>query len=212
MTEARILRAGREPETAVREAAAVLSDGGVLAHPTETVYGLGGIAPALDAEIARLKGREEPRPLLRLAADRGTFRDRHPGLVWGETAERLADAFWPGPLTLVLDDGDGQGLGVRVEGHPLTRRVLELTGATMSSTSLNVSGEKPARSSEEARTVLEAMPEARTPLAWLDGGDLPGGRPSTILSLRGGGPRLLRRGAVETERLEEILEREVADG
>lgn len=208
----KVLRPETDPEETIREAAAVLTAGGLLAHPTETVYGIGGLAAELDAEIERLKGREEGRPLLRLAPDLETLRRRHPRLEWGPAAGRLAAAFWPGPLTLVLDDGTPDGLGVRVEGHPMTRRVLERTERTMSSTSLNLSGEAPARTSAGAREALEALPRSRAELAWLDAGDLPGGSPSTVLSLRGGEARVLRRGALEVGRLQELLEREVTGG
>lgn len=211
MTEVRTLRAGDDAEDAVRRAAEVLSGGGLLAHPTETVYGLGGLPVDLDREVARLKGRERERPLLRLGPDVRTIRRRHPSLVWPPAARRLAAAVWPGPLTLVLDDGSEHGLGVRVEGHPLTRRVLAALEATMSSTSLNRTGAAPARTAREAEETLAGMPEARVKVAWLRAGDLAGAPPSTVLSLRGGSPRVLRRGAIEPARLERILEEEIEE-
>lgn len=217
MTQARILRAGpgaddAERERSVRAAAEALAEGTILAHPTETVYGLGALPAELDGAIAQLKGRAPGRPLLRIGPDAATLRAHHPDLRWSEAAERLAGAFWPGPLTLVLDTGGTDGLGVRVEGHPLTRRVLETVEATMSSTSLNRTGETPAAAPDEARAALEAMPAAGVPVAWLDAGELAGGSPSTVVSLRGGRPRLLREGAVAVHRVEEVLEREVARG
>lgn len=212
MTDVRILRAEGDREGTVRAAARVLAEGGLLAHPTETVYGLGGRDAELDREIARLKGRDEDRPLLRLGPDVKTIRRRHPGLRWTPAARRLAETFWPGPLTLVLDDGTEHGLGVRVEGHPLTRRVLSILEATMSSTSLNRTGSPPARTPEEAAEALEAMPAARVAVAWLRAGTLPGGPPSTVLSLRGGTTRLLRAGAIEASRVEQALEEETNHG
>lgn len=217
MTEVRILRAGpgaddAERDRAVRAAATALSDGAVLAHPTQTVYGLGALRPDRDGAIARLKGRAEDRPLLRIGPGAATIRARHPDLRWREEAERLARAFWPGPLTLVLDDGSPDGLGVRAEGHPLTRRVLEMLEATMSSTSLNRTGEAPAAGPGEVRSALASMPGIGAPVAWLEAGELPGGPPSTVVSLRDGRPRILREGAVEAGRLEDALGREVARG
>lgn len=203
-------RGGPHPEARVDEAVAALRDGGLLVHPTESVYGIGGVPRALDEEIARLKGRAADRPLLRLAGSRDILRRSHPRLQWSRDAEALADAFWPGPLTLVLDDGSGSGLGVRVEGHPLTRRVLRDLGDTMSSTSLNRSGEEPAATEEEVRRALEAMPPAEVPVFRLTAGTLPGPPPSTVLSLRGGRPRLLREGAVPRERIADRLGRELA--
>ncbi len=217
MTEVRTLSAGpgvgeEDRGRAVRAAAGALAEGGLLVHPTETVYGIGALSPELDAGIARLKGRPPGRPLLRIGHDAATIRRRHPELEWGEAAERLAGAFWPGPLTLVLDDGGEDGLGVRAEAHPMTCRVLAELGATMSSTSLNESGAEPAAAPDEVREVLEALPEAGVPVTWLDAGPLPGGPPSTVLSLRGGSVRLLRAGAVGKEALERVLDGEVADG
>lgn len=211
MTGTRSPRSGDpEPEVPVEGAVGTLRDGGLLVHPTESVYGIGGVPRALDDEIARLKGRSADRPLLRLAASRDALRRAHPGLRWSREAEALADAFWPGPLTLVLDDGSGSGLGVRVEGHPLTRRVLVELDDTMSSTSLNRSGEEPASTEEEVRRALEAMPPAEVPVFRLEAGTLPGPPPSTVLSLRGRRPRLLREGAVPLERIAELLDREPA--
>lgn len=217
MREVRTLEAGPgvgadDRDRAVRAAAEALSGGAILAHPTETVYGLGALSPELDAEIARVKGRPDDRPLLRIGPDAETVRRRHPGLSWGEAAERLASAFWPGPLTLVLDDGSPHGQGVRVEGHPLTRRVLEILEETMSSTSLNPSGERPAATPGEVREDLRNLPEPRAPVAWLDAGSLAGGPPSTLVSLRGEPPRLLREGAIGRDRVERALGREMARG
>lgn len=201
---------GSQAEALIEDAVAALRDGGLLVHPTESVYGIGGIPRALDDEIARLKGRPADRPLLRLAGSRDVLRRAHPRLQWSRDAGALADAFWPGPLTLVLDDGSGTGLGVRVEGHPLTRRVLRELGETMSSTSLNRSGEDPASTDEEVRRALDAMPPPDVPVFRLEAGTLPGPPPSTVLSLRGGRPRLLREGAVSRERIADRLGREPA--
>lgn len=185
--------------------AAALEAGGILVHPTETVYGLGAGPRELDDEIARLKGRPPDRPLLRVAADVEALRRAHPELEWDGRARELGARFWPGPLTLVLPDGSGSGLGVRVEGHSLLRAVLREWGGTMSSTSLNLSGEEPARTTREARDVLDAMPEAEVDVTFLDAGDLSPSPPSTVVSLTGVRPRLLREGAVGREALEECL-------
>ncbi|MFQ5888784.1 MAG: L-threonylcarbamoyladenylate synthase [Gemmatimonadota bacterium] len=192
--------------TAVRAAVEMLRRGGLLAHPTATVYGLGGPADAeTDAEIARLKGRTIGRPLLRLAADEAAARRLWPAARWDEAAARLAEALWPGPLTLVLDDGSESGFAVRVEAHPLMRGILAEWGRLMSSTSLNRTAEPPARDPEEARRILAAFPTSRRGALLLDAGGLPGPPPSTVVSLRGGAPRLLREGAVPSGRLQEVL-------
>ncbi|HSR40599.1 MAG TPA: Sua5/YciO/YrdC/YwlC family protein [Longimicrobiales bacterium] len=210
MTRWRRLPDGEEGIAGASEA---LARDGILAHPTATVYGLGAGTPAGDDRVRRLKGMDEERPLLRLAADAATLRACHPGLRWTEEAERLAGAFWPGPLTLVLDDGGPTGLGVRVEGHPETRAVLAAWGRTMSSTSLNRTGQAPAATADRARTALDRLPETDgEPVRWLDAGDLPGSPPSTVLSLREGEPRILRAGAVGGDRLAAALGRELVGG
>ena len=190
------------------EAVRALREGHLLAHPTESVYGLGAVPRELDGEIARLKGREADRPLLRLAGSVEVLREAHPGLRWSAAAEQLGTALWPGPLTLVLDDGSPSGLGVRVEGHPDTRRLLLALDGTMSSTSLNRSGRPPARTEEEALRVLDEMPDARVPVWWLEAGTLAGPPPSTVLSLMGEAPTVLREGALPVGRIAEVLGRE----
>lgn len=196
----------RVREEAAAEAARHLAAGGILAHPTSTVYGLGADArPELDAEVSRLKRRPPERPLIRLAADAEAVRARLAPGAWDRRAQRLADAFWPGPLTLVLEDGTPHGLAVRVDAHPVVRRVLALHGGLVSSTSLNRSGEAPVRTPEGVRRVLASLPAARRPVVFLAAGALPPSAPSTLLSLRGRPARLLRPGAVPAERLEACL-------
>lgn len=202
------VKAARPEPDVVREAVAMLRSGGLLAHPTATVYGIGGPPrEEVDALIARLKGRRAAgKPLIRLAADVETARAAHPKARWDETAERLAAAFWPGPLTLVLDDGTPAGFAVRVEPHPVVRAVLAAWGGLMSSTSLNRSGEPAATTTTAARRVLEAFGESPRPVLLLAAGRLRGSSPSTLLSLREGEPRLLREGAVPRARLRTVLE------
>lgn len=209
----RVPRDDASTPTRARLAASYLAEDGVLAHPTETVYGLGGGTPPADERIRRLKGRRREEPFLRIAPSVAGLRASHPELEWTRSAERLAEAFWPGPLTLVLEDGTKTGLGVRVEAHPDTRAVLEAWGRTMSSTSLNRSGEPAASTASEARRALDALGSADGgPVWWLDAGDLPGGPPSTLLSLRGGVPRLLRAGAIGVQRIESVLREELEHG
>lgn len=206
------IEAGAATAEVGRAGAQVLADGGILVHPTTTVYGLGGGTDAVDAEVARLKDRSPDRPFLRIAHDVDTLRRERPNLRWTPEAERLAREFWPGPLTLVLDDGSEAGLGVRVEAHPVTRAVLRTWGRTLSSTSLNLSGEPPATSPVEVRRTIASFPEPRVRVGWLDAGDLPGGRPSTLLSLRAGTPRVLRRGVLDRSSIEAVLGRKPSDG
>jgi len=191
----------------VGRAIEVLRAGGVLAHPTDTVYGIGGAAlPEVDLQVATLKGRTlDSAPLIRIARDTETFLEAFPELVWPVEARRLAFRFWPGAVTLVLEDGSGQGTAVRVEGHPVMRAVLSAWAAPIGSTSLNLAGESPAVTPEQARECLDRMPDVGTPVIFLDAGVLPGPPPSTLVSFLGSVPTVLREGAVPTDAIQDAL-------
>lgn len=183
----------------------MLTGGGLLVHPTSAVYGIGGRpTPELEERIAELKGRA-PGPLIRLVDSVETIREAHQGLGWDARADRLAERFWPGGLTLILDDGAGDGVAYRNEAHPAVRAVLRSAGGMMTSTSLNASGEPPAATLDEVVDVLTEIDFGRSPGGWLDVGDLPGGQPSTMVSLRGGGFEVLREGGISRSELEEAL-------
>ena len=191
----------------VGRAVEVLRAGGVLVHPTDTVYGIGGAAlPEVDLQVATLKGRTlDSAPLIRIARDTETFLEAFPELVWPVEARRLARRFWPGAVTLVLEDGSGRGTAVRVEGHPVMRAVLSAWAAPIGSTSLNLAGESPAVTPEQARECLDRMPDVGAPVIFLDAGVLPGPPPSTLVSLLGSVPTVLREGAVPTDAIQDCL-------
>lgn len=213
MTPVERVAAGPEDHRgrAVQRAVEVLRRDGMFAHPTSTVYGLGARAePELDAAVARRKGYDSDRPLIRLAASATQVRQRRRDVRWTEEAARLADRFWPGGLTLVLEDGTDRGIAVRVDGHPVARAVPAALDDLVSSTSLNLSGDRPARRPEEAREALSAMGPWDSECVFLDAGPLPESPSSTLVSLREAPPRLLREGAVATEELRECLDGRVA--
>lgn len=192
-------------EDAISRAAEVLSGGGVLVHPTSTVYGLGGRpSPPIDARISVIKVRQQI-PLILLAASRDALREALPGVAWPASAERLAAAFWPGPLSLVLDDGTERGVAVRVDGHPVPRALLERAGGLMTSSSLNVTGRRPARTRREVRSALSSLDLQPGPGGWLDAGDLGTMPASTLVSVRGATPEVLREGAIPRSEVEGIL-------
>ena len=189
-------RALATDDEAFDRAAALLDAGGIVAHPTSTVYGLGGRPrPEVDARIAAIKGRP-PGPLIRLAASREAIIEALPGARWTDAARRLADAFWPGPLTLVLEDGSDTGVAVRVDPHPVVRRLLDRAGGLLTSTSLNVTGSPPARTGGEVRAVLSGIGSEAGAVGWLDAGDLAGSTPSTLVRVTGDAVEILREGAV----------------
>jgi len=181
--------------------------GGLLAYPTETVYGFGGACTAESvARLGALKRREEGKLLLVVV--RGP--DEVAALRWTEEARELARIFWPGAVTLVLDDPAGifppgvrspkGGVAVRVSPHPLVAVILERLGVPLTSTSANVPGEPPARSGAEAARAAEALGAGEEMLV-LDAGTLPTSGPSTIVDCTGARPVVLREGSVPLQRL-----------
>lgn len=196
---------------AVRRAASRLRRGGIVVHPTATVYGLGArVTRDLDEELARLKSRPPGKPFVRLAPDLEAARSAAARDGWDDRAERLAREFWPGALTLVLDDGSPDGLAVRVDSHPVVLALLAELRELMSSTSVNRGGDRPAWDPPDVRAELERMPGTERPVLLLDAGPAARKVPSTLLSLRERGPpRLLRAGAVDVQEIEACLEETV---
>lgn len=198
----------KAPTLSLEQAAAILAGGGLVAFPTETVYGLGADAAneAAVAKIFRLKGRPADHPLivhLPNAAGLGRWAAEVP-----ESARRLAAAFWPGPLTLILKrqawvsdavTGAQATVGLRVPAHPLALALLECFGGGVAAPSANRFG----RVSPTTAAHVRAEFGAALPL--LDGGACEVGLESTILDLSGTSPRLLRPGAISAAQLEAVL-------
>lgn len=184
----------------VAQAAAVLAHGGVVALPTETYYGLA--ARALDAAVVRalfaLKGRPDSRPILVLVDDPARI---DAFAVVSDLARALMRRHWPGPLTLVLTAraivpeeltaGTGT-VGVRQSGYPVARAVAGALGEPITAPSANPTGEPPPTT---AAGVLAAF-DGRIAMV-LDGGETPGGPPSTVLDVTVEPPRVVRAGAVK---------------
>ena len=198
----------------IAQAVAVLASGGLVAFPTETVYGLG--ADARDAAaVARLyaaKERPSFNPLIAHVAD--LVAARRLG-VFDAAAEALAAAFWPGPLTLVLPTTPDcpvcdlalaglDSVGIRVPGHALAHRLLVATGFPVVAPSANRSGRV---SPTEAAHVVGDLDERID--AVVDGGSSEVGVESTIVACLGGAPVLLRPGGVAREAIEALLGREL---
>jgi L-threonylcarbamoyladenylate synthase len=183
---------------------------GIVAFPTDTFYGLGvnpGSAPAVAALFA-LKHREAGQAIPLVAASAAQV--RHLGVRLGPASARLAEAFWPGPLSLILDApptiaeavrGEDGTIAVRVPAHATARALADACGHWVTATSANRSGE-PAAVTAEDLGALAADPRVFV----LDGGRAPGGMPSTIVDARGGRPVLVRAGAVAWSRVLESLQ------
>lgn len=198
------------PERAVIErAAGVLRDGGLVAFPTETVYGLGADArdPAAIARIYAAKGRPSTNPLIVHAADVEGAR----ALVasWPDAASALASAFWPGPLTLVLARAPGlpselsAGLAtvaVRVPAHAVALALIRAAGRPIAAPSANRSTEL---SPVAAEHVVRSLGE-RVDLV-LDGGPTRVGIESTVVDLTGARPRVLRPGTIDAARIAAVV-------
>lgn len=197
---------------ALQEAAVALREGKLVAFPTDTVYGLGAHAfiPAAVARIFRVKGREESKALpllLACAQDLPLVVAKVPEEAW-----RLAEAFWPGGLTLLLRAGPrvseavragGSTVGVRVPGHSLTRELIAAVGAPLTGTSANRSGWPSPLTAGEALRQLGG----RIPL--IIEGSCPGGLASTVLDLTADPPAVRRVGAVPVARIEAVLRRPI---
>jgi L-threonylcarbamoyladenylate synthase len=184
-----------------------LRGGGILAYPTETVYGFGarGTVGGVD-RVRAPKGRDDDKPFLVLVRSIGEVED----LAWTEEAMELARIFWPGSLTLVLGDprrrfppgvrSPSGGVAVRVSPHPLVLRLLEELGEPVISTSANPPGGAPASSGAEAHAAGVAL-GAGSELLVLQAGVLPFSRPSTIIDCSGDRALVVREGTIPVSRL-----------
>jgi L-threonylcarbamoyladenylate synthase len=192
------------------EAGAVLRAGGLVAVPTETVYGIAadaGNAAAL-ARLRLAKGRPEDKPLPVMVS--GPAQMSRLAREVPAAAMALAERFWPGPLTLVLwaDDGvsDGVGAGTRTVGlrcpdHPVALGLLRAAGCPLALTSANLSGQPPATDAVGVLATLGGRVEML-----LDAGPASLREPSTVLDLTDCPARVLRHGAVTEQALREVVD------
>jgi L-threonylcarbamoyladenylate synthase len=195
---------------AVAEAAAQLQMGGIVAVPTETVYGLAADArnATAVAKIYAAKGRPDFNPLIVHVPDRETAATL---AVFDDAANRLADQFWPGPLTLVLPVKSSAGIApavtaglptiaIRCPAHPVMRALLLASGLVLAAPSANRSG---GISPTLARHVADSLGDA-VPLI-IDAGACRAGLESTIVAVRPHGWQILRPGPVTAEQIEQAL-------
>jgi L-threonylcarbamoyladenylate synthase len=190
----------------IARAADILRDGGIVAIPTDTVYGVAvawAHAERVDA-LYELKRRPPEKQIAALVA--GLDQATAGGWQADERALRLAGRHWPGPLTLVLGGSSGPNgptQGFRVPDHDVALALIRASGPLLT-TSANLSGEP---DTLDADDVLVAFATQQDVLdAVLDGGTVPGGTPSTVVDLTTTPARLLREGPVRRAELEELLE------
>ena len=198
-----------EDEEKLRAAGAILQQGGLVAFPTETVYGLGGDAlnPSSSQKIYAAKGRPSDNPLI---VHIYRFEDIYKiTKEVPEEARKIADAFWPGPLTMILPKSDAvpyettgglDTVAIRMPSHPAAQKLIKYSGGYIAAPSANTSG-KP--SPTVAKYVEEDMMGRID--AIIDGGEVGIGLESTIIDLTVTPPQILRPGYITQEKLSTVL-------
>jgi len=190
-----------------RRAIEVLARGELVAFPTDTVYGL-GVDAFNDQAVRQLylvKGRTHEKAIPVLVANLEQFVDV---VDWTTLAAmRLVEKFWPGPLTIVLEQASGLArsisvhgtVGVRIPDHPLAQELI-LEAGPLAVTSANRSGDPEACTAEE----IEAKMGSQVHLI-VDGGRTPGGQPSTVVDCMQDPPKILRAGPISEEEIHSVL-------
>ena len=194
----------------IDRAAAAIRAGGLVAFPTETVYGLGANAldPVAVAKIFAAKGRPSTNPLIVHVANA----DQIPPLVadWPVIARELAEKFWPGPLTIVVPKsaripdivtGSGSTVALRCPNHPVASALLNAAGVPIAAPSANRSGELSPTTAEHVRKSLTGKYDFL-----LDGGPCPGGLESTVVEITATGIRILRPGLIGAAELDAVVD------
>lgn len=183
----------------IKEAAGVLRRGGLVAFPTETVYGLGANLndPQAIQELYQVKARPFEKQVTLHIADLSTLESQ--GVKVTPLAKKLMERFWPGPLTLVLPREDGSTVGFRMPRHPVALALLREAQVPVVAPSANLSGNPPPRGPKE---VLRDLRDKIDLL--LDAGPTSVGMESTVLDLKCEPPKILRRGAI-AEQVESVV-------
>lgn len=215
MTRPRVVRwTELERGSALHEAALLLGRGQVVAHPTETIYGLAAAAdhPEGHRALLRVKGYREPRPFLLLFDSRARLAEALGDLPPG--GEVLAGTFWPGPLTLLFPargglppwwSGPAGEVAARISPHAFCRGLIERLDGPVLSTSANLPGQPPG---EDAETIARLF--SRTELALVVNAGPLTGAPSTIVGWGPGGWSVLRHGRIPGAAIDDALGRGVA--
>lgn len=194
-------------EGILQTAAAVILNGGIVAFPTDTVYGIGTTAYDEEAvsQLYVVKGRTQDRAIPILVSDIAQLETLAKEV--SATARQLIEAFWPGPLTLVVMKGSGlaasvsktETVGVRMPDHAFVRALITSIGP-MAVTSANLAGRPSLRSASEVFELMNGKIELV-----IDGGSTPGGIPSTVVDCSRSDPVILRKGPITQEDIERAL-------
>lgn len=184
----------------LRQAADIVTGGGIIIYPTETVYGIGALFSNEQTlkRVFALKGRDQSKSLLLLIRDIASLRNLTAGMSY--TALGLAEKYWPGPLTLLFEAsnklsplliGSEKKIGCRISSNPVARKLLSYIKQPITSTSANLSGEKnPSEISEISPMLLDSVDVV------LDAGKLGDGLPSTVIDVTVEPFKVVREGAV----------------
>ena len=187
----------------IPQAVLALRGGQVIAAPTETVYGLMALWKSATArqEIYRLKHRPADKRLQMLAPDVETA--IRAGLKPNAMLRKIAAAFWPGPLTVIVEANDGDTIGLRIPNHPFILKLLRELGEPLAATSANLSGTPAAVTPSAAVANLDGRPALL-----IDGGEVTvtGGASSTVVSIVGGAITILRQGPITLQDIQTVLD------
>ena len=185
-------------QAGLRAAAAILESGGIVAFPTETVYGLAVRVSDTGArgKLRRLKGRSTNKPFQILLSSKSaatTLCGRMPAI-----AQRFAQACWPGPLTIVVRDEERRWQGLRLPDHQVARSLARRMRGAIVATSANVSGSRPALTAKQVVDGVQGVDLV------LDGGRAKIGKPSSVVRVNEDAWELLREGAIDRQTLVRI--------
>ena len=193
---------------ALEKAVQALLEGGLVVFPTDTVYGVAALARDAGAVTRIYEAKQRPRHMaipVMVADPEGVLEIARPlHGFWS-----LAEAFWPGPLTIILPRTEalpaivtagGDTVALRIPDHPLALALLRLVNEPLAVTSANLSGQPPAHTAYQALVQLDHRVDAI-----VDGGPAPGGLPSTIIDLTSSLPKVLRSGPISHQQLQEAL-------
>lgn len=179
----------------IKETARVLSSGGIVAMPTETVYGLGGRADIKEvvSKLYDLKQRPKDKPFSFALSNIDKIIDKRFDTL-PAFGYRLIEKFWPGPLTIIYYAPDGQKVGIRVPSNIIAREILEELGQAIYLPSANISGQKEAVSAQEVEDIFNGKIDLI-----VDGGKCDNPKPSTLVDLTSRAFKVLREGAISEE-------------
>ena len=184
----------------IKKAASFLRTGGLVAFPTETVYGIAANMLDKDAikKVYRIKNRSKDKPLTIHIADVEMVKRMVGGIP--SNAKKLITKFWPGPLTLVLKDKTGKKMGFRMPDNKIAFLLIKEAAVPVVAPSANISGRRPPTNAQEVLKNLSGKIEMV-----LDGGATQIGIESTVVDLSGQRYRILREGAISKEEIKEAL-------